>query len=207
MSSANGLMQGAVRLVILQFSFSNLKLIPTCIPQRAKETTEGFVARKSAIRGEQIVQETHGVSVLSFLLSLVSYGYQLVDAFSIIRTKDGRDYRAVRFTFASPGHHECSPEFAKIRPAILQELRKMLGDAMWRVRGYLNPFFANQEVLDGVFVISINLEARDPLVEPDGKPILRYMRDEQGNKIGEKVPVQPKCLLKIENGDVVVVAK
>lgn len=207
MSSVKGLVNGAAQLVILQFSFSKLSLIPNCIPMRAPESKEKTTERKNAVRGEQIIPETAGVKVLGFLQSLIPYGYQLSDAFALTREKNGQEYGVVRFVFAGPGHHMASAEFAKNRPAYLEELRKLLDEACWRVRAFINPFFRDQLPVDDKYVISINLEARDPLVNPDGSLILRWKRDENNNKIGDqKFPIEPKNFLKIRNGEVVIVA-
>jgi hypothetical protein len=44
--------------------------------------------------------------------------------------------------------------------------------------------------------MSVNLEAREPLVDKDGQPLLRWKRDANKNKIGDKpeAVVPERCL-------------
>jgi predicted class III extradiol MEMO1 family dioxygenase len=46
-----GLLNGTVKLVMLQFSFSNIKVIPVGLFKKQKETLKELNARKSEVKG------------------------------------------------------------------------------------------------------------------------------------------------------------
>lgn len=200
------LMNGAVRLVTIQFSFSNLKLIPTCLRQVGEKPPSKFVAQKSKIPGEQILEPVEKVGCLSFLLDLALVGYVLVDALVEIRQKGRQQYATVKFIFSNAEHAVCSEEFLALRASAEQELRQLLKQAMWRVRAFLNHLFKDGEIVDEQYAISINLEARTPLIGGDGSPLFQWQRDENGERIGDgPIEIKPKKFLRIKNNDICVI--
>ncbi|MCL5006887.1 MAG: hypothetical protein M1153_01970 [Patescibacteria group bacterium] len=137
-----------------------------------------------------IIEPTEGCSLLELLGDLEVAGYELVDAFyqQRIDAKDPRGertYHMVRFLFASREFAEPSKWFKSIRDKLLNELRTICENALWRTRCFLNPFYENgEEVVDQRFV-SVNLEVRQPLFHPDGQPVTIWKRNEEGKRVGD----------------------
>ncbi len=203
----SGLLNSAIWLTMLQFSFSNRKVIPEGINERPPETAQHFATRKSEyVGGEQFLFPVEGVSALPFIADLNEAGQQLVDAYWQSRIKDGREYYMVLFMFAAPGHDQSSEEFQKVRSVALSALSKLFSEAMWRVWGFVNPFFKDNELVEDAYALCVNFDSRSPLVDGNGKPILQWKKDEKGERIGDKpVPLEPKKFLRIIDGDIRVV--
>jgi hypothetical protein len=201
-----GLMNGAVRLVTVHFSFSNLDLVPTCLKQKKTSPSE-FVTRKEEVRGEQFLEPIEKVDCSSLPPDLASIGFVLADAFTEIREKKGRQYAVVQFIFSDIKYANCSEEFLANRPLIEEALRLLLEQGMWRVRAFLNHLFKDREIIEEKYAISINLDARMPLVDKNGDPLIRWQKDESGNRIGDApVPVKPKLFLEIGNEEIYVMS-
>lgn len=167
-----GLLNGQVRLVLLQFAFSNLKYIPSCLKQKSEKTPK----ESSAVKGEQCLNATEDVGVAGFITDLKDADYQLVDSYYQIRSRNGQQYAVVCFLFAEKEQASVSDEFKKMRPDIEQALLHMCESAMWRARAFLNPFFREGRIIDDVYALSVNLEARKPLFDSVGpKKFLRII--------------------------------
>jgi hypothetical protein len=195
----------SVRLVSMQFSFSNINVVPTSVKKLELEMLEERNERKTYKgNGEVIIKPIENVSLVEFLDNL-EVGYELVDAFyqPRIDPKDPRGnriYHMVRFLFARRKYVELSDEFKEVRSTIHAELRKICEQAMWRVRAFLNPFFMDDEEVLGQRALSINLEARKPLFHPDGQLVMVWQKDERGNRVGETpFPLKPDYYLRIED--------
>jgi len=188
-----------VRMIVVQFSFSNPEVIPSGIKRRKRETAFEHVARKLQKTGERIIEPTVNCSV-EFLGELEAMGYELVDAFYQARP-DHDDlkgtYHTVRFLFARHEFATPSAEFRMVRDAIRAELREMLRTAFWRVRAFLNPFYQNGEEIAGQRSLSINLEVRVSRFLPDGSPVVARLKDESGKKVGTPQPLVPDFRLAV----------
>jgi hypothetical protein len=194
-----------IRMVIMQFAFTNESLVPEGISRKAEESPEHFVARGQAVRGEQILEPVEKVSAVRFIGDLVEAGYVLVDAFWRQMQKVGRPFFTVRFVFVQEDHANSSEDFLHKRPKVIEALTSLTTEAMWRTRAFLNPFFLQGDMIEGVYSISVNLEARVPMFDKDGNPLLVWLKDKRGEKIGDQpVPIEPQLFLRIENGDIVV---
>ncbi len=195
-------------MILVQFRVNNLELLPSGL--RREDDSNGAaeaVSRASQIRGEQCLPATDTVSCAEFLGDLISAGYVLVDALKKVRydNRSQKEYGVVRFTFVDQDHAETVPEWQGQKPVAEQELRKMAGDATWRVRAYLNPFFREGYTIGGVFCLAVNCEVRESLVDGSGKPVLRWRKDSKGDRIGDApLPVEPKGFLRIADGDLCV---
>lgn len=193
----------SVRLVTLQFSFSNPDAIPAGVKQREQETAEERVERKSRSTGTMIMEPTKGVSLAGFLDELEATGYALADAFCKERldAKDPsgrRTYHVVRFTFVRHEFVNISEEFRKVQDAILAELQEMCHAAFWRVRMFLNPFYQKGDEVADQRALSINMEARQPRFLPDGQPVLVWQKDGQGQRVGDApAPIKPDHHLRL----------
>ena len=201
-----------IPMINLQFSFNNPEVIPVLVGHRSNETTEERVVRKSHASGRLMIEPTEKCSIVDTLDGIESVGYELVDAFHQERLdpKDPtgrRRYHAVRFQFARQEVAQVSEEFKVIRDQVRYELQDICGNAHWRVRAFLNPFYQNGEEVQGKNAVSINFEARNPFFHPNGEPVLVWRKDERGNRLGN-APVPPKANrdLVVVNGEVILVA-
>lgn len=201
----SGLLNGAVKLVMLQFIFGSTKALPPGLFQKGRETIEKLTARRSEERGEQFLDPTPDVGIALFPGDLTIVEYKLVDAFYQMRTNArGQEYPVARFTSALEVREEAG-EFAKHREEAAKAL-EMCGKDMWSVVGFLNSFFQDGKKVEGQHTISINFAARNPMVDRNGKPILRWQKDEKGERIGDApIPLVPKLFLRIEDDDIRVV--
>lgn len=183
-------LNGSVRLVAIQFSFSNPDVIPSSVKRLNRETQEERVERKNHSSGVVVIEPTEKCSSVEFLGELEAAGYEMVDAFykERIDPKDPRGkrtYHMVRFLFARHKFVELSDEFKKVRDVIRAELRSICESAMWRVRSFSNPFYKNGEEIPDQRTVSINLEVRQPLFRPDGQPVTVWQKDENGERVGD----------------------
>lgn len=188
-----------IRLIAIQFSFSNPNAIPPSVKHRKPETLEEREERKSHATGKLIIPPTENCSIAEFLGELEATGYEMVDAFykERIDPKDPhgkRTYHMVRFLFASSEFVEnLHEEFLNARGIIRTDLAEMARTALWRVRAFLNPLYKDGEEITEQCAISINLEARKPLFNPDGTPVTMWQKDEKGERVGNApIPFQAK---------------
>ena len=203
-------LDSTVRLVMLQFSFSNIDAVPQVLFLRSPETdkeSSDRQERKAQGTGEQIIAPTEKCCLLSFIENLETVGYELVDATYQARQRYGggsntdKNYHAVRFTFARHEFATPSEDFLKVRDRILVELGTMCCDAFWRVRAYSNSFFLNGEEVAEQVALSINLEARVPLYRADGSLVTQWQKDENGERIGDApVSIKPDHYLSFVGG-------
>ena len=189
----------SVRLIALQFSFSNPDVIPQGIKRAEKETFKERNDRKSRSSGVMVIEPTENCSLVEFLGELETAGYEMVDAFHkerIDQKSRGKRYHMVRFLFARCEFVNLSKEFAEVRDNIYGELLEMCRMAMWRVRIFSNPFYENGREEADQRALSINLESRKPLFSPDGQPIKVWQKDKKGRRIGNTpLPLKPDCSL------------
>lgn len=193
----------SVRLISLQFSFSNPNAIPQVVKQLDQETSDEREERKSRSTGVMVIEPNEKCSLVKFLEELEIAGYEIVDAFCKERIKpnDPRGtvtYHMVRFLFARREFTELSEGLEKVRETIRTELREMCRVAMWRVRAFSNPFYMNGEEVAEYRTLSINLESRVPFFLPDGQPVVVWPKDEGGERIGDvPLPIVPDYHLRI----------
>lgn len=196
-------LNGTVRLVALQFSFSNPDAIPATVKRQDRETPEERAVRKSHSSGVMVIEPTEKCSLVEFLGELEAAGYEMVDGFykERIDAKDPRNkrtYHMVRFLFARREFVELSDEFKKVRDVIRTELRSICENAMWRVRSFSNPFYKNGEEIPDQRAVSVNLEARQPLFRPDGQPVTVWQKDADGKRVGDApLPLKADYCLRI----------
>lgn len=201
---ASVVLDRTVRLVSLQFSFSNPDAIPVKVlrfKSLEHETTAASKERKTRATGILAIQPTEDCSLVVFLRDLLTDGYELVDSFyqpRIDQNNAARTYHMVRFLFARQEFVDLSDEFREVRGLLLQGLQEMCGAAMWRVQVFLNPHYEDGNEVAGQCSISINLGARKPLSQPDGKPVVQWEKDDEGKRIGDAPrPVRPRFHLRI----------
>ncbi len=196
-----------VRMVAIQFSFSNKELVPQSVREKPFERFREQSQRKErGGTGERVLDPVERCSMHNIIEDLFQHGFSLVDAFSQQRHhpndhRGRRKYQMVRFVFAQNGFVKFSEEFLQKKDLILRDLQKLLSNSAWRARAFLNPFFQEGERVPEAHHVSLNLEARFPLVKPDGRRRLVWRKDEKGNKLGDtKIPVQPDHVFRIVRG-------
>lgn len=189
---------GQVRMIQLQFSFSNGKHVPTSVSERKQETQEESAERKARGNGVVFLEPTQMCALDKVLDDLVEQHYILVDAFTQTRFNPKAPkvpYYMVRFVFIHRDFYVAdgkNGDFIMKRDEIIRDFALLCKSALWRVRGFNNPFFQNDTEVPGNRFISVNLEGRTPLFQPDGKPILVWDKDGQGNRLGnEPKPLKP----------------
>lgn len=203
-----GLSDGKVRLISLQFNVSNAYPIPGCIkPKKQNDAPEKFLVRKSAIKGEQFIAPEESISGLYILADLLQEGYQLVEAISMVRDKNGLPYKTIRFSFVAEQYvNQLAEEFLHDLPEIASVLTSILKTSLWRVRAFLNPFYREGEAINGQYAISVNLDARKPIIDERGNPVREWQRNKTGQKMGDKpVPIEPKRFIRVFNNDLRIV--
>lgn len=168
-----------VRLIIVQFSFSNLDAVPEIIQRLEPETQEEQVKRKSHQTGKLLIAPTIGVSLKYLLQDMETRNFELVGAFYKERRhakpQPGREiYHAVRFTFAHRDFVNIKDKsFIGKRQDVLIEFQRMCTEALWRTRVIDNPFFVEGVEVSGQRTLSINLEVREPFFNLKGRPLYR----------------------------------
>lgn len=194
----------------MQYSFSNIDAVPLALRKlncKGSETgVESKDRKETPVNGKMFISPVEKCFIGEFPDSLIPHGYSLVDAFFQARVdaKDPtgrRKYYMVRFLFAQERFAEPSEEFLRVRDLMLAALREMCASAYWRVRAFSNPVYINGLEIYGQRAMSINLEARQPLLQPDGKPVVEWEKDEAGRRVGTTpVPIKPNRRLCISNG-------
>lgn len=199
---------GTVHLILLQFSFSNANAVPPAIKRRQRETLNERKERKTHTDGIVVIEPTLNCSLSNSIDDLEAAGYELVDAFCQKRLdpKDPagrRVYQMVRYMFARKEFVNISEEFRRVRYVIRAELQEEMCDsALWRVRSLLNPLYnRNGEEVEGQYMMSVNLEARRPLLRADGQLVVEWQKDENGRRIGvAPVPIMAEHILRLSKG-------
>lgn len=213
-------LNGNVRLVVLQFACSKKERMPVTLKWLKKEIAlESYerLAREACGDGKLFMDsEVKTVSVYDFLSDLEEASYEIVDAFNQERlTEELRPYYIARFVFSRREYVNISEDFKNKRDIIRAEFLKMAMEAMWRVKGYNNPFYENDERVLAQYAMNIKMIARNPLMDNEGRPLYVWKkdeygqkiieRDERGEKIGDtKILVRPEYFLRIDNNCVVI---
>ena len=194
-----------IRLVIVQFAYTNENLMPEGIGIK-NETIEQFVAKSSAVRGERVIDPTPDLSLQFFVPDLAEVGHELVDAFSRRQSKNGRPFLTTRYTFSGHDHAHSSEVFLAKKDIAMSGLVKFVTEGTWEGQVYLNPLFCEGQMVPDAYALSVNLHARVPLFDATGKPMVRWQRDEAGEKVGEApLILKPPRFLRVEDGGVCVV--
>lgn len=195
-----------VRLISLQFNFSNPNVVPSCVRSLPQETTNESLQRRTIANGDLVIDPVENVDLIPFLDELLDNEYELVDGIHQTRVnpKNPRQpYYMVRFVFSRREHVRSNERFIRLRAAVHQALRTMCAEAMWRVRVFLNPFFQKGAETGSDYAVSIVLEARKPLVDNLGQPLKQWRKDADGNRVGEaSVLLTPDFELRFSNNEI-----
>lgn len=197
----------AVQTVMVQFSFSNRDLVPPLLCEERPGGVLENVRRKTMSAmgrgGEQFIYGVHNVNAVPLVHDLEAMGYELVYSASVRRLRQGnpKPYWTVRFVFAEAESAEPTIEYLRSRESDRSALLDLLGQALWRVRAFRNPYFGRDgKLYDDRFSLSVNLEARVPLYD-NGERRRVWRKNELGQRIGESpVELGPDHDLRIVKG-------
>ena len=186
--------------VLLQFSFSNKKLVPVSAQQLPVETIDNMKQRVAAGNGNCLLEPVVQTDVSEIQKDLQSAGYMLVGGSTQerLKKKDGSPYWMVRFIFVPSDRAEVSDQFSvEDATAALDEITSM---SFWRARGFDNPAENDGRML------SINLEARVQryIGENIEQPVSARHRDEDGKPFGEPLPIQPQGILGFQDQSLIL---
>jgi len=218
----------SVRIVTLQFSFSNPAVLPSFLDMGIEEWPNELVERKIQNHGDMVIAETHNCDISRFLAELERTGYCLVSGFCQERINHNKKsqgtYWMVRFMFVRKDCVRVSEGFEKVKHLVRAGLLELVSEALWRVRAFRNPFFKDGEEVTGECALSINLEVRKPLLAVDSQKLVteviqgkevtvpscrravEWLTGPDGKRIGEgPVPVQPKHQLRVQDSMVQLV--
>lgn len=189
------LIDGEIRKIYFQFSFSNRSSVPQPLRRLPDESKGDHLSRKSVITDSlQVIEPTDKTSFHGFLKSLESEGFVLVDGCFQHRWKESGVYYMVRFVFARSEVATVHPEFARIRGAARINIIRLFANAFWRIRGYRN------RLPDGT-MLSFNFEHRVPVVNNDGEEVKEWRKDVNGKRVGDgPIPIWPSYKASIRGG-------
>ena len=193
--------------VVVKFSLANDKRIPSWIPFDEAETeTEGVQrrTRNSAMApSHRLFAPASEVSLVRLLDDLDEAGYSLVSVKrKVCKHQNGKaahksTYHTVKLIFSDDtdvrGEKTPLETFKSLCAVnaergvnVVGDLQSLLDEAFWNVVAYYNP---HEDGVQGM--VSLNLNVPTDRYS-NGVLIQRHVKDEQGNKTGERRYVQPK---------------
>ena len=181
--------------IIVQFTMSKDKRIPSWVPERECETVfEKYERDTKCVIGEAnncVIEQTEQVALDVLLDDLKDAGYHLVSVWRQQRLNRKRPgyYHVLRFTFDRGVDAQEKPEqLRRLYSSAEDEFSGLLWDAFWRVKAYRNPGE------DGASLLSINRGAPTDRLNPDGSERCEWKKDDSGNRVGtEPKPIEAKA--------------
>ena len=186
-----------VKLINLQFSFSNSAVVPSGLPRRPLETSSERYARTDRTpTGAHVIQFVEDVSLCDLADDLQQNEFELTDAFSQRRGVT-RAFEMVRFVFT------ITPPGTRDTKTFHQSLQMMCQQALWRVGVWLNPFFVEGgRQAPGQHAISISCNSRKPLYDNTGRPVKIWRKDANGQRLGAApIAIKAKYALRFDQHD------
>ena len=185
--------------ILVQFSFSNSKLIPDFVPRESTETAEQSDNRKSLSNGIKLFPKPLPTcSLMGF--DPEALGLKLVDVYCqtcLHRKKSGQKYQMVRFRFCPKHYVVASSEITQHNRELMAFFRSLCDDAFWQLRSFSNPRVlvcekSNVVLAGGKRNLSINLEFRQP----------RYQFAGTKNKKRKNPSAEPRHYLFVDDEDI-----
>ena len=177
----------SIPMVFVQFSFSNRKIVPFSLPWRPNETAAEAANRNNRHTGKQTVEPVAPVYADNLYNLLWWQGYRLVEAWAQERRKGkGVYFYACRFIFWRREEAVFPGEEVFARNVVA--FQELVREATWRFRAFSNPFYENGEEEQFKWCLSLNLEARQPLVNDNGAGVMISPALWSGVKIFALVP-------------------
>ncbi len=201
----------SLRVIALQFLFTNPDIIPTSIRTVSPDTAADLDKKNNTPSGVLFIESTENVDPAAFLEDLITAGYQLVDAFYQPRPdvrRPSATKHMVRFIFTRAEHAKPTQGFLDVQLLVQGAVKKMCADAMWSVCAYRNPLVVAGQRVDGESALSINFVAPRAYNEPDGTPTMVWPKDTLGKKTkgGDKIPLASDFTLRIHEAGISMTA-
>jgi len=185
------------------------KLIPKKIPRGIRKIYTTKTNGREFIKPGKI--GCANIDAQPILEGLGMSGYKLIGAcWEERKDLGGKLYYLIKFTFVLPNH-----EGVEENSTLKREVEKMIVSALWRVRAFINPFYEENQIIEGRRSISINLDGRKPLRHEEhkkgkdnfvvGEPVMVQLKDEYGELLEDKIPVSPARKLVIVNNKIQIV--
>lgn len=199
---------GSVKALYLQFSFSNENAVPKWLPWKEEETPAESKERRERKthgtgQGICVIQPTEGCSLESLPAEIASTNFTLADAYAQPRMDPNnprKRWYMARFVFLRKEDMTRDELGGELRENVELDLEELCILAFWRVRAFKNPYFKDQEPVPGLSAASVNLVARKPRFRPDGELILEWERDAAGNKVGNAPhSIPPTAYLRVQD--------
>ena len=198
------ILNGSIKLVVFQFSFSNPTGMPR-LPTLPQERPEERQRRKELPPGRLAIPETPNVMAADFIAEVVNLGYRLVSGTTrgIPALKEGSLWtfrNRVRYVLI-PRQDVDERRCADDPQSLMEGLIQICLDAMWTVKAYVNPY--RKDDMD--CSLNIVLTSRKPFQDRNGHPILVRAKDMNGIPIGDPEPLVPEFFLKVVDGNVLCI--
>jgi len=200
---------GPVRLVVVQVSGHDLGQVRDILRQQPNEAPPPSEERIARVTGQLAIEPTQNCETKGIVTDLGAAGYELVDALyqERLNRENSRSYEIARFIFCQREFVKpFAAEFTATRPAIFEQLTLLICGSLWRVRVFDNPFFQNNEAVEGYRALSVNLEARQPLCHKNGQTVTTRPMGENGRRYGQPQPLRAGHRLAIINNHLQLVA-
>jgi len=186
--------------IMVQFSFSNVSLVPSCIEKLKHIDTKESETSTSGTNGVQIIEPTERISAEHLIKDLSVAGYSLLWAYSMEKPNSNgkKPFGIVRFIFSQKD--TSIEEFQKTREQVLSSLDTFLHMAYWRIRCYRNYS------LEKGYFGSFNFDARVPRYDGENTdlPIRSRKRDLNGQQVGNPILVEPSGFLRVLKNEVTI---
>jgi hypothetical protein len=148
------------------------------------------------VRGEVVAQsDTNDVSLLMALRFFYWGGWRVVSSYYEARKNGGYNLSFVLAERSEDQSPDINDEWL---------LFNLIEGSLWQVRVYKNPLFRDGKPVEGEFTLSVNCNARQPLYNYDGTPVMRWAQ--LANGAGDiKIPLNPAHILYIDGDSVSLV--
>lgn len=193
----------SVRLIVLQFNFSNPNVIPRSIKISDQEQSQKEAAQKPAT-GKLLFETPEKISLERAITGLLETGYEMTDAFCKVKT-NGRgkpnSYSAF-FIFAKRENARITEKFWETRKQHYLELFRLCREALWQIKVFYNPLFENGKETAGQRAVNILAQNRQPLFQSNGS---RIFTTKQEGTLKIQIPVMPSQYLQIKSNAIQVI--
>ncbi|MBI2053612.1 MAG: hypothetical protein HYT41_02620 [Candidatus Sungbacteria bacterium] len=201
----------SVKLVALQFSIPNPAAMPPSLRHLPQET-EGERQRRSNLQpGLLVIPETPNVQIVDFVAQVAGLGYQLVSAIAqerpnlseVFATQPRNRARYVLRPNQDVKKERAAPDLKNLMGGLME----LCLDAMWTVKGYLNPYREGDVEYTELYCLDIVLGTRRPFCDRDGRPLMARPKDANGKTIRDAAPqpLAPDFLMKLVDGEIAFV--
>lgn len=167
----------SIETIMIQFSFSNRRMIPRWLREEKEETQKEKQARSSVKEGIQILEKKPDVFTSRIFYTLQNSGFFLIDGYAkeLLKEDGVGKYYVARFIFGRK-----KPSEDGYIGLLARSFHTLSKEALWTVKAYLNPSGEEKKSF-----VSINMIGRNPLYENGARRKI-WRKDEEGNRIGDE---------------------